>query len=136
MADILAGIKEGTINVSKLSRETGIPASRMYKWKVRPTKITAEDSEILDKWIEKLDNSPENAPSESLEPDSGDKTPAADKEAENISALIASNSKLSDAVKLQAEVDLNTSKNYAKLIDMIENPKSRNGVKKNQNGDK
>lgn len=58
--DILDALKEKTLKVAKLSKETGIPSSRIYKWKDRGSKITAEDSEILKNWITKLDNSRDN----------------------------------------------------------------------------
>lgn len=57
-ADILEALKERTLSVAKLSRETGIPDSRMYKWRDRGSKITAEDYKTLEDWIAKLDNSP------------------------------------------------------------------------------
>jgi len=55
--DILENIKDGSLKIAKLSIETGIPASRMYKWKDRGSKITAEDAEKLLDWANKLDNS-------------------------------------------------------------------------------
>lgn len=59
-ADILDALKEKRLRVAKLSTETGIPSSRIYKWKDRGSKITSEDAEILKEWIAKLDNSKNN----------------------------------------------------------------------------
>lgn len=60
VVDILDALKEKTLKVAKLSKETGIPSSRIYKWKDRGSKITAEDAEILKEWIKKMDNSRNN----------------------------------------------------------------------------
>lgn len=55
VGDILENIKLGELSVAKLSKETGISAAKMYKWKGRGTKLTAEDAEKLQNW---LDNFP------------------------------------------------------------------------------
>jgi len=71
-------IKAGRINVAKLSKETGIPAGRMYKWKDRGSKITSEDAEILKNWIRQFDNSPKNASVGPQEPQGGQKNHSAE----------------------------------------------------------
>lgn len=58
--EILDALKEKRLKVAKLSTETGIPSSRIYKWKDRGSKITSEDADKLKEWIERLDNSIEN----------------------------------------------------------------------------
>lgn len=63
--DILEALQEKRLPVSKLSKETGIPAARIYKWKDRNSKITAEDAATLENWAGKLDNSPKGEVSES-----------------------------------------------------------------------
>lgn len=66
--EILEAIKSGSINVSKLAENTKIPAGRMYKWKDRGSKISAEDYKILEKSLSKLDNSPETNAEPALMP--------------------------------------------------------------------
>lgn len=56
--DLLESIKAGNANVLNISNETGIPSSRIYKWGSRKnSKISLEDALILEKWLNKLDNS-------------------------------------------------------------------------------
>lgn len=53
--EILNKIKSGSLSVQNVSKETGIPASRIYKWKERDSDISAEDAEKLDNWGKTLD---------------------------------------------------------------------------------
>lgn len=55
--EILNKIKSGSLSVQNVSKETGIPASRIYKWKERDSDISAEDAEKLDNWGKTLDTS-------------------------------------------------------------------------------
>lgn len=47
---LLEKIKKGEVNLTKLSKETGIPATRMYKWKDRDSDITLSDAKKLANW--------------------------------------------------------------------------------------
>lgn len=59
--EILNAIKERNLNVSEISRNTGIPGTRIYKWLDNKGKPKGEDSKTLQDWakkyLEKLPNS-------------------------------------------------------------------------------
>lgn len=48
--DLLDKIKKGEVNITQLSKETGIPATRMYKWKDRNSDISLSDAKKLAVW--------------------------------------------------------------------------------------
>lgn len=48
--DLLEKIKRGEVNITKLAKETGIPATRMYKWKDRDSDISLSDAKKLALW--------------------------------------------------------------------------------------
>lgn len=106
ISDLLDAIKEKRLKVSKLSKETGIPDQRIYKWKDRDSKISSEDAEILKTWIEKLDKST----NVSKEPEP---------KKESLQSLISSNECLSRAQEKFADAHVLLTKDHHDLLQMF-----------------
>lgn len=57
---VKAVMKERNVSVLELSRQTGIPSPRIYKWYQSDTNPKLEDAEVLESWIkgESLEETP------------------------------------------------------------------------------
>jgi transcriptional regulator with XRE-family HTH domain len=51
-------MKSRKISFPELEKQTNIPANRMYKWYQQGTNPKKEDSDILEKWLNDLENVP------------------------------------------------------------------------------
>lgn len=67
--EVLEIRKQRKVSVTQLSKSTGIPADRIYKWESGVGNPKADDSEKLQKWIN--GSSSENATPKPQEPQSG-----------------------------------------------------------------
>lgn len=50
---LIEKIKKGEVNIQNLSKETGISAPKIYKWKDRNSEISLSDALKLQEWIDK-----------------------------------------------------------------------------------
>lgn len=71
-AEVLEIRKQRQVSVTKLSKLTGIPADRIYKWESGVGNPKADDSEKLQKWL--IGGSSGNGAVRPQEPQHGDKT--------------------------------------------------------------
>lgn len=96
---LLNAMKIRGVKVPKLSKETGIPADRIYKWFQQGTHPKEEDSVILEKWINgESENVENNAPVSDSKAFYGHDSGEA-----SLSGLIEINRNLSAAAMIDAE---------------------------------
>lgn len=84
-AEVLEIRKQRKVSVTKLSKLTGIPADRIYKWESGIGNPKADDSEKLQKWLN--GSSSENGTTTPQEAKSGDKSELLDIMRERIKEL-------------------------------------------------
>lgn len=70
--EILKSIKEKNLNISEISRKTGIPGTRIYKWLDNKGKPKVDDSEKIKEWAKNnLDKVPHETNSKEVIPTNG-----------------------------------------------------------------
>lgn len=97
MLDILERIQSGEMNIAKLAKDTGIPSTRVYKWKDRGSKITLEDAMKIEEWASKQsDNSIESS---NLEPKDREQEPPPGQMYKAIQELVSSVKKIEKRIQ-------------------------------------
>jgi hypothetical protein len=96
------------ISVAQLSRGTGIPSARIYKWFKDGLQPKSPDEKLLKSWIDKIEQVPHETKDENQTPTNGD-----------LLGLIESNKILASANKTLADAHKDITRANLELVQMF-----------------